>query len=144
MRRRTILLALSSPFLATVGKSLVSGLTPTAEASQQPSLADVISATIGRQNGTYGIAIRNLKTGETLAMNSDQFFPAASLYKLAVLYEVFRQQSIGALSFAETLMVSMQDTDEQTAGDPLVEGDRVAISKALAAMIQVSSNNAAH
>jgi beta-lactamase class A/LysM repeat protein len=48
-----------------------------------------------------GISGRNLVTGERLSVMADQSFPAASVGKLALLVEVFRQTSGGGLTLSE-------------------------------------------
>jgi len=117
---------------------------PPLDSSSDPgnsAIASAISAVIDGQAGTFGIAVRNLKTGQDLVVGDD-FFPSASLYKLAVMYEVFRQNSLGTLSFDETLAMQDQDLDEGTDDEPLSLGEQVTIEKALEEMIDVSSNAA--
>ena len=41
--------------------------------------------------GTLGIAVRNLETGESFAINGDKRFPTASLIKVAVMVETYHQ-----------------------------------------------------
>jgi beta-lactamase class A len=96
------------------------------------------------QRGRFGIAVRNLKTGETTLINADEFFPAASLYKLAVMAEVFRLRQVGQLRFDEDLTVQQNQADEGGDEDILAVGDKIKIQQALDLMIDQSNNIAAH
>lgn len=41
--------------------------------------------------GTVGMVIKDLKTGERLAINDQEVFPAASLIKLAIIWDLFQK-----------------------------------------------------
>src|SRR6266550_146341 len=70
-------------------------LPPSADhASLEKSLAERIRGF----HGTMGIYARNLETGEILAVGADTRFPTASLIKLAVMAEVYRQMANGKFS----------------------------------------------
>ena len=45
--------------------------------------------------GTLGIAVKNLDTGESFAVNGDMRFPTASLIKVAVMVETYHQIAEG-------------------------------------------------
>ena len=53
-------------------------------------------------DGVLGVAVRDLKTGVTIAIRPDEVFPQASSIKLAILYELYRQAEEGRLDLAET------------------------------------------
>lgn len=112
--------------------------------SNRQRLDQIVDSAVAHQNGTYGVAVKNLSTGETALVNADDFFPSASLYKLAVMYEVFRQQSTGDLSLSEVLTVRPEDLAEAGDDDALEVGDRLTIEQALERMIEISSNVAAY
>src|SRR5262249_18575542 len=103
-----------------------------------------VAKALGGQAGTFGVAVRNLKTGQSFTIDSDSFYPSASLYKLAVMYEVFRQNAAGGLAFDETLTVQDQDIDETDDDEPMYLHQQVTTKKALELMIDLSSNAAAH
>ncbi|MBI2941217.1 MAG: serine hydrolase [Chloroflexi bacterium] len=105
-----------------------------------PSLAEIVEAAIDGQPGTWGVAVRDLKTGETVLINGDQYFPAASLYKLIVMYAVFRDE----VPMTEVLVPEERHFVEATDEDPLHLGEPIDVATALEAMITVSSNAAAH
>lgn len=107
-------------------------------------LAGAVSAALNNVTGTFGIAVKNLKTGLSFTQSPDDFFPSASLYKVAVMYEVFRQNAAGALSLDEALTVQDQDLDEGTDDEQLSSGQQVSVRDALQLMISISDNGAAH
>lgn len=111
------------------------------------TIADVtaaVSHSLAGVGGSWGVAVRNLKNGQTFVQNGDDFFPSASIYKLAVMYEVFRQNAAGLLSLDEVISVRDDDLDEGMEDEELSPGDQVPVRKALDLMISVSDNGAAH
>ncbi|CCW17506.1 Beta-lactamase [Sphingobium indicum BiD32] len=54
-------------------------------------------------DGTVGIVVRDLATGETLSLNGDTLFPMASAYKVAVAGRIFAMVDAGALTLEERL-----------------------------------------
>ena len=103
-----------------------------------------ISAKIQAFHGQMGVYARNLGTGETIAVNADQRFPTASLIKVAVMAEVFRQMNEG--HFSKTTPVTLRDSDK--AGDETVplnmlhNGTVLTVGDLLHYMIAYSDNTA--
>lgn len=54
-------------------------------------------------DGTVGIAVRDLATGETLSLNGDTLFPMASAYKVAVAGTIFSMVDAGQLTLQEQI-----------------------------------------
>lgn len=54
-------------------------------------------------DGTVGIAVRDLRNGETLELNGDTLFPMASTYKVAVAGKILSLADAGRLRFDEKL-----------------------------------------
>jgi beta-lactamase class A len=54
-------------------------------------------------DGTVGIVVRDLGTGETLSLNGDTLFPMASAYKVAVAGRIFAMVDVGALTLDDRL-----------------------------------------
>lgn len=116
-------------------------------AARPATLADVAAAVTSATSsapGDWGIAIRNLKNGQTYVQRGDDFFPSASTYKVAVMYEVFRQNQVGSLSLDEVLTVEDQDLDEGMEDEAYTSGQQVTVQDALEQMISLSDNGAAH
>lgn len=118
--------------------------------SSAPALADaglsaVITGTVKGVEGRWEIVVKKLDTGQQATYGSGAPIVSASLYKLFVLYEVFRQWDAGDLSFDERLMITAAAAAEDAAIDNLkfTVGSTVPISTLLDRMIAVSDNTAA-
>lgn len=62
---------------------------PPAQNEPQNKIYQIESPELTNLPGRWAIAIKNLKTSQTYLLNADQKFPAASLYKLAVMWATF-------------------------------------------------------
>lgn len=63
-----------------------------------PALQDIVNDVIGSQPGTWGVVVKKLDTGQYAAFGADRQQVSASLYKLWVLEEVYRQVREGRVS----------------------------------------------
>jgi beta-lactamase class A len=115
----------------------------TPEAPQLP-LPQEIEAYVADLDGVYGVAVRNLETGETVLIDSEHVFPAASLYKLLVMYRVYQAIEDGWLSEDDVVVFQYGDLVEAEEGDDLVPGDAITVGDAVDWMITFSSNPAAY
>lgn len=120
------------------------GIIPVAQPATLADVAAAVVSTTSSASGDWGIAMRNLKNGQTYVQRGDDFFPAASTYKVAVMYEVFRQVQAGSLSLDEVLTVSDRDLDEGTDDEVYSSGQQATVRDALEQMISLSDNGAAH
>jgi len=103
-RLRTKLIAFLGLFLAPLPTADAFGPRPnpvqqSAEARLMAEFARFATLT----DGTVGIAVRDLGTGETLAYNGDTLFPMASTYKVAVAAKILSLLDAGSLSLEEQL-----------------------------------------
>jgi beta-lactamase class A len=95
-------------------------------------------------HGEIGLFAKDLNTGEIVSVNADQRFPTASLIKVAVMAEVFRQIEKGKISKDTT--VTLKDSDK--AGDETVPlnmlhaGVVLTVDDLLRFMIAYSDNTA--
>ena len=91
-----------------------------------------------------GVAVANLDTGESVAVNGDMRFPTASLIKVAVMVEVYHQIAEGKLR--RDTSVTLTDADK--AGDETVPlnvmhaGSVLTVADLLRFMIAWSDNTA--
>jgi beta-lactamase class A len=53
--------------------------------------------------GTLGVAVKHLGTGEEVLINGDDFFPLASALKVPVLITLYRQVDEGKISLTRSL-----------------------------------------
>ena len=56
-------------------------------------------------SGALAVAARAEDTGEAVTVDPDRVMPTASVIKLAVLAETFRQEQAGTLSLAERIVL---------------------------------------
>jgi beta-lactamase class A len=96
-----------SPLAAAVffaaGPTLLAADLPAKEAvlwGQLKSRVDGVQASL---NGVLGLSVKDLKTGATLEIRAAEAFPTASVIKVAVLYELFRQAEEGKIDLAEVI-----------------------------------------
>lgn len=114
---------------------------PFAAPSADPGLQAVVESAIAGDPGSVSAVVHNLADGRYAAVDEAHVYYAASTYKLAVLFEAFRQVESGEQDFAEALTLEQKYVDNDLgtleflglhAGDTLTLGD------ALRAMIVVS------
>lgn len=122
--------------------------TPTASTTATPvprvSLQEAVQASLARHQGQGHVAVvvRKLSSGETVSVDADREFTAASLYKLFVLDSAMQAIADGALDRTAELSV----TAASVAADPysdLQAGTRLSADCALRTMIEMSGNSAA-
>jgi beta-lactamase class A len=127
--------------LATV---LVAARAAGAPAADKPPLRDQLASRIGHFHGTMGIAVKNLDTGESFAVNGDTRFPTASLIKVAVMVEVYHQIAEGKLrpDTAVTLAEADKAGDEIVPLNVIHAGTTLTAADLLRFMIAWSDNTA--
>ena len=118
--------------------------------SSAPAQADAgltrLLTTYGvEQGGRWALVVKKLDTGQQATVRADQRVVSASLYKLFVLYEVFRQWDAGDLSLDELIRITPAQAAEDIAIDNLqfTVGERYPVSRLLDRMIVRSDNTAA-
>ncbi|HVT30329.1 MAG TPA: serine hydrolase [Lacipirellulaceae bacterium] len=108
------------------------------------SLADVLQPLIERHQGEVGLAVKNLKTGETYAYHADRAMPTASLIKLPVMITTYEAIEKGKLSLNE--MITLKKSDFVPGSGILTAhfspGDRISLRDAIHLMIVYSDNTA--
>lgn len=93
--------------------------------------------------GVIGVAVRDLKTGEELSINGDRLFPMASVYKVPIMVEVFRQ--IEARKFSLDDRIELGD-EHRTLGSGVLtllsNGLKPTVKDLITLMIVLSDNEA--
>jgi beta-lactamase class A len=103
-----------------------------------------LAAKIRGFHGERGLYAKNLDTGETIAVHADARFPTASLIKVAVMAEVYRQMAEGKLRADQTVALK----DSEKAGDETIplnmlhDGTELTVLELLRFMIAYSDNTA--
>lgn len=112
------------------------------------SLKDAVEKALIGTKGTYGITIKNLKTGESYYANEHKSFKAGSLYKLWIMVVVFNKIQDGSITEDQVLSQSVSILNNKFSIDPSLaelKKGRVTLSvnDALQQMITISHNYAA-
>jgi beta-lactamase class A len=116
-----------------------------AAAAPVPShFESTLAAKMRAFHGEIGLYAKNLDSGEVVAVNADQRFPTASLIKVAVMAEVYRQIDAGRVRLDQRVVLH----DAEKAGDETVplnmlhDGTELTVSDLLKFMIAYSDNTA--
>lgn len=108
-------------------------------------LQAIVDGVVGELPGTWGVAVKKLDTGQYASFNADGRQVSASLYKLWVLGELFRQVAEGTVSLDSRETVTAEDAayDVLTGELRLPAGSDVQIARAAYLMVTLSDNTAA-
>ncbi|MGH9841545.1 MAG: serine hydrolase [Blastocatellia bacterium] len=105
----------------------------------RPRLEEMVTAF----SGTMGIAVRDISTGDELSINGDRAFPMASVYKVPIMVEVFRQIDAGKFSLTDRVQLT---DEERTLGSGVLtlmsSGLNPTIEDLITLMIILSDNEA--
>jgi len=127
--------------------SPTSKITPT-PFSKSTQLDGVVSSELDGTKGTYGIVIKDLRTGESYYRNPQKSFESASLYKLWIMAVVFQKVEKGDLKMDTVLSQDVKVLNEKfriaTESAEQTEGKiTLSVEDALFNMITFSDNYAA-
>jgi beta-lactamase class A len=114
--------------------------------SPDAELQALVEKVVGELGGTWGVAVKKLDTGQYAAYNGDRQQVSASLYKMWVLNELFRQAKVGLLDLDGYTNVSGADAayDASLGDQRLYAGDEVTLRRLAYLMITVSDNTSSH
>jgi beta-lactamase class A len=107
------------------------------------SLKGVLAGPAKDFKGTLGVSVRHLDTGEYASLNGDKLFPTASVFKIPVILEFYRQAERGLLSLDEKII--LREVDKVPGSGilkELSEGLEVSLKDLLSLMMIVSDNTA--
>lgn len=111
----------------------------------ESKLCDKLKALDQKTDGALGIAVIDLISGRTVALNADTQFATASVIKVPILVEVFRQARAGEVNLQEKITIQ---PSESIAGSGLIQHQlkkgpvTLTILDMLTAMIEHSDNTA--
>jgi beta-lactamase class A len=92
--------------------------------------------------GSAAVVVADPQGGFRYGVNDQRSFPAASLYKLAVLIEAYRQDALGQISLDDTRIVITED-DITDSGYFTPAGTPLSVREAVERMITISDNSPA-
>jgi len=70
--------------------------------------------------GTIGVYARNIETGAEVSYKSDDKFPMASVYKIAIMVQVFREVDAGRLNLTDR--IDLTEADRRLGSGLFIEG----------------------
>lgn len=102
-----------------------------------------------QNEGSYGIVVKNLKTGESFQYNAFKKFAQGSLYKLWLMAAAFQQIEAGKLNGDSVVSADVADLNKKYDLDPntaeLTDGTvTLTVNQAVEQMITISNNYAAY
>jgi len=95
---------------------------------------------LGDDAEAYGVVVKSLDDGRGAVINPDKVFYAASLFKVAVMYEAFHQRALGLLSFDERLLVTPYYAGFDLGTLPVEVCQTLSVGEALGYMMSISDN----
>jgi beta-lactamase class A len=110
-----------------------------------PSFPTQLKPLIKKFSGTFGVYAERLDTGSVLAYNADETFLTASVVKLPVLFELFRQVKNKTVSLDQR--ITLRDADKVIGSGVLKElraGLRLTVYDLVFLMMSISDNTAAN
>lgn len=115
---------------------------------QSSSIGKKVNEVVSQRKGEYAVFYKDLKTGEEYTLHAQKEFQAASLYKLWIMGETFRQIDAGKIKKEDILKESVENLNKKfniaSESAEKKEGDvELSVEDALERMITVSDNYAA-
>ena len=117
---------------------------PTAVPPPTDAGVEALLREAGLPGGVVAAYVRNLSTGVGGRVNADRRFHAASLYKLPVMVEVFKQQRLKRFAFDDQLTIEARHWTDGSGVLQARVGDSLTIGELLRRMIAESDNIAAN
>jgi beta-lactamase class A len=113
-----------------------------ARTEERSAMGDQIDSLLDGRQGRYSVVVMTRDGTTRYSHLADEQLEAASLYKLGIMVEVYRQRETKGLEFSEQLYLDPAFFIEDY-GEGFSVGDAVPVSELLEQMITVSSNVAA-
>jgi beta-lactamase class A len=118
--------------------------TPDPRLVNEKLLREAVFAPFREVRGRYGIFVKDLATGQTVTLNEHFPFQSASLYKLPVMYDVFKSRDLDIFALNEELTIGADDAAMDLGSLLWPVGTRITIGTALERMVTLSDNSGAY
>lgn len=135
--RSRLVTAVSLAVLLQLGVSAPASADPVAS-----PLDAAVESALASFSGNVAVVVADPVRGTTYEHGTDRVFASASLYKLAVMVEAYRQAAAGGLSLDDST-VTIEDEDMVDDGVETDSGTTLSVRDALGRMITVSDNSCA-
>ncbi|MBS1604550.1 MAG: serine hydrolase [Bacteroidetes bacterium] len=112
-------------------------------AQKRSGLQRQVEQLVSGFNGTVGVYVINLRTGETASVLADSIFPTASMIKVPILIGIMNKLATGALTYHQQLLYrdSLLYPGEDILG-AFRDSQRIELSKVIMLMLTMSDNTA--
>lgn len=107
------------------------------------SLAGALVKAVAPSAGSISFYVKSLNTGASADMDADRVVPSASLFKVPILVEVLRQQSLGLFDMDTQVLLQQRHWAEGSGVLQAQIGKKFSVRELLNYMIGVSDNVAA-
>ncbi len=118
--------------------------TPDPRLVNEKKLREAVFAPFREVRGRYGIFVKDLATGQMVTLNEHVPFQSASLYKLPVMYGVFKSRDLDIFALNEEMTIGPDDAAMDLGSLPWPIGTRITIGTALERMVTLSDNSGAY
>jgi beta-lactamase class A len=105
---------------------------------ERAGLEGALDELLGAERDSYSVYVKHLTGGATAEVKADRVCRAASLFKVYVMWEAFRQRARGAFSFDTPMEVTQYYADFDLGTQRVRAGDMVTATQALEWMMSVS------
>jgi beta-lactamase class A len=104
----------------------------------------LVEAIVKGSEGTIGVAVKHMESGEGFAVNGDVFFPLASVVKLPILTEVMAEIAEGRFGLADEWGLGPEDQfyEGSLLSDLKAPGVRLSVENLINMMMWLSDNTA--
>jgi beta-lactamase class A len=113
------------------------------EPKPDDALQGVVERLAGAENGSVGVAIKDLRGGSLANVNADRSFSSASLFKLPILVEVLKQERLGRLNDDQQLEIEQRHWTDGSGVLQARVGDKLPVHELVRLMVAESDNIAA-
>ena len=105
---------------------------------------NVVAAIVKASEGTVGVSVKHMESGEGFSVNGDVSFPLASVVKLPILTEVMAEIKEGRFGLSDewSLKPSDQFYDGSLLSDLKAPGIRISVENLINMMMWLSDNTA--
>jgi beta-lactamase class A len=128
----------ATPSVPTTPLAAIPTVEPPPPVIPDPALTALLEGLLDGTGDSYGVYVKNLTDGSGAAVNADRVFPAASVFKLFVMWEAFREQALGLIGFDDVMQVTPYYKSWELGTNAVQVGDLVTVDQALRLMMSIS------
>jgi beta-lactamase class A len=105
---------------------------------QDAALETLLREVVGSQLDSTSVYVKRLSDGSGASLSQDTPYPTASVFKLYVMWEAVRQESLGYLDYEQLMQVTPYYESFELGTGRVSAGDEVTVGEAMRLMMSVS------